>query len=212
MRSFSAAKAVLGLLVPARCAACGHGCASGEALCAVCARELASARPVVVRHPPGIEVVVAAGEYEGTVRAAAHALKFAVRLPVAAIAGEAMVAAAERASIPLEGEVVPVPPDPLRWRRRGFDPAEELALAVARLAGLSFRPCLRRRAGRRQVGRDRRARLARPPRVLARGPAPARAILVDDVLTTGATLAASAAALRAGGGSEVIALTLARSP
>jgi predicted amidophosphoribosyltransferase len=109
----------------------------------------------------------------------------------------------------LRGAVVPVPAAPLRWRWRGFDPAEEIALSLARATGLPYRPCLARRGGPRQVGRERAARLADPPRVRAERAAPPRALLVDDVRTTGATLGACAAALRRAGTHEVVALTYA---
>ena len=63
----------------------------------------------------------------------------------------------------------------------------------------------------RQVGASRAARLA-PGRlnVVAAGPAPAEAVLVDDVHTTGATLRAGAAALRAAGAERVVCVTYAR--
>jgi predicted amidophosphoribosyltransferase len=110
---------------------------------------------------------------------------------------------------PVDG-VVPVPPAPWRWRWRGFDPAEELAIAISGLAGLPTADCLRRSRGRRQVGRRRIDRLSDPPRVGLEGDPPAAALLVDDVWTTGATLAACADALRPGGCRRIIALTLAR--
>jgi predicted amidophosphoribosyltransferase len=106
-------------------------------------------------------------------------------------------------------EVVPVPAGPWRWRWRGFDPAEEIAMALSAQAGMPMRPCLRRSGGRRQVGRRRRDRLADPPRVWAGGRAPDSALLVDDVWTTGATLAACGRALREAGSTRVVALTLA---
>jgi predicted amidophosphoribosyltransferase len=102
-----------------------------------------------------------------------------------------------------------VPPAPRRLRRRGFDPAHEIARALATLRGLPLAECLRREDGPRQVGRPRAERTSRPPRVHLSGPAPARAILVDDVWTTGATLIACARALREGGSTHIAALTLA---
>ncbi len=63
----------------------------------------------------------------------------------------------------------------------------------------------------RQVGRGRAGRLAGPAgSVGVRGPVPARAVLVDDVVTTGATLAACVGALRGAGCDEVTALVFAR--
>jgi predicted amidophosphoribosyltransferase len=137
-----------------------------------------------------------------------HGLKYARRLSLAEVAAEAMLAAMP-GNESLEA-VVPVPAGPWRERWRGFDPAEEVALAVASRAGLTVSACLRRSSGRRQVGRRRFERLTDPPRVRAIAPAPAAALLVDDVWTTGATLGACAAALRGAGSRRVIALTLAR--
>jgi predicted amidophosphoribosyltransferase len=124
------------------------------------------------------------------------------------VAAEAMLRALPAVEPP--NAVVPVPPGPWRWRWRGFDPAEELAIAVSQRSGLPLLDCLRRSGGRRQVGRRRAERLADPPRVWLSEPPPDTALVVDDVWTTGATLAACARALRDGGSRRVIALTLAR--
>jgi predicted amidophosphoribosyltransferase len=138
------------------------------------------------------------------------ALKFRGALAVADPMAALMVAAApvER----LRGALVPVPLHPARRRRRGFNQAERLARALSRRTGLPVADCLVRGGQNlRQVGRDRPARLAGPAgTVSARGRVPARAVLVDDVATTGATLAACAAALRAAGSEEVTALVFAR--
>ena len=105
-----------------------------------------------------------------------------------------------------------VPPD--RWRtiRRGYHPAELLAREVARRWSMAARPLLRARRHRRpQRGlgnAERRANVRDAFAVCS--PPPKAVLLVDDVYTTGATLAACAAVLRRAGAGEVYALTLAR--
>jgi ComF family protein len=114
----------------------------------------------------------------------------------------------------LDGQaLVPVPAHPRRRRRHGFNQAESIARSLRRITGLPVLSILAR-DGRvaPQVGLERRARLAN-----ARGSVracsasvPARAVLVDDVYTTGATLDACARALSERGASEVVAVTFAR--
>jgi predicted amidophosphoribosyltransferase len=158
--------------------------------------------------PPGVDLAISASALEGVARRVVHGLKYGRRLSLARVAAEAMLRVLPAEESP--DAAVPVPPGPWRWRWRGFDPAEEIAIAAADLAGVPFSPCLRRGRGRRQVGRRRWQRLADPPCVWAIASAPRHVLLVDDVWTTGATLAACASALRAAGCRRVVALTLAR--
>jgi predicted amidophosphoribosyltransferase len=205
----TALRRLAALAAPPRCGACGSACSADRVLCGGCEAELHAASPLLDRSLPGIELSVAAAAYSACAREIAHALKFGRRLALAGVAAEAILRACQ--SEDLSGAIVPVPPAPWRWRWRGFDPAEEIALALAERTGLEYRACLRRSSGPRQVGRSRSARLADPPRARLRGMAPREALLVDDVRTTGATLTACAAALRAGGCSRIVALTLAHS-
>jgi predicted amidophosphoribosyltransferase len=110
----------------------------------------------------------------------------------------------------LSGAIVPVPTAPLRTALRGFDPAAEIAAALAQRTGLALQPCLSRRGGGRQVGKRRAARIGHPPLIHARGKVPASVLLIDDVLTTGSTLSASARALRQAGSIRVAAITFSR--
>jgi len=201
------ARGALSLLAPPRCGVCSAPCEPAGPVCAACAAELAACRPLIGPGPHGVDLVVAAGAHDGALRSLATALKFDRRLPLAARAAAAIHAAAPPEA--LRGGLVPVPPDPVRLRLRGFDPAEEIAAALARRTGLPLERCLARSRGRRQVGRPRRERLGSPPLIGAWRPAPRQALLVDDVWTTGATLSAGAAALRAAGSERVVALTLA---
>lgn len=207
---------LVSLVAPPICPACGTTMQDGRTLCDRCRNELAVAPRVLEAGPSGVDLAVSASPFDGVARQLVHGLKFGRRLALAGVAAEAMLHALppyELASNPVNeppDAVVPVPAGALRWRWRGFDPAEEIAIAVADRSGIPLRKCLRRDRGRRQVGRRRRQRLADPPTVRAVAAAPGTALLVDDVWTTGATLAACANALRIAGSRRVLALTLAR--
>ena len=195
------------LVAPPRCGACGQPCSWRDLLCAGCESALRRARgsPVAV---PGLDAAWAATRYEGVPRDVVGALKFRGRLPLARRAAEAIALGAPPNL--LDGAIVPVPPAPWRLRVRGHDPAEGIAYALAGLTRLPFSPVLSRTGGPRQVGRRRADRVTDPPAVHAVDEAPWRAVLLDDVVTTGATLAACARALRSAGADRVVAAAFAR--
>jgi predicted amidophosphoribosyltransferase len=201
---------LLGLIAPPRCAVCASPSPPAESLCAHCETALGavlgSSSPV-----PGADAAWSAAAYEGVAREVVSALKFRARLPLARRVARALAERAPAGLLDPLATIVPVPAAPARLRRRGFDAAEATAVALARETGIPVALCLRRAQGRRQVGRPRGERLADPPRVHLVAPAPSRVLLVDDVVTTGASLSACARALRGGGSTWIAALTFARS-
>ncbi len=198
------------LLAPPLCWACGTSAPRGRGLCGSCRRALV----FLPREPvclAGVRVWAPVA-YEGPGRDLVRALKFHGALSLAREMSALAVASAPDGLF--RGALVPVPLHPVRMRRRGFNQAAVFAGAVARVTGLTASDCLRRRGpGPPQVGRGRDARLAGPVgSIEPRARVPPAALIVDDVVTTGATLAACAAALREAGTREVAAIAFARTP
>jgi predicted amidophosphoribosyltransferase len=196
------------LLAPPLCAACGRGCRADAVLCTRCSRSLGAARPVAAGGPQGVDRVWSSAPHEGVARSLVGALKFRRLLPVAEVMAERIHWLAPGHL--LGGAVVSVPPARARQRRRGFDPAGELAAALAFRLGSEPVVCLARRGSGHQVGRRRAERIGHPPRIEAIAESPRSVLLIDDVLTTGATLTSCAAALRSAGAQRVVALTFTR--
>jgi ComF family protein len=202
---------LLSLLAPPLCWACGRVSRAAEALCLGCRAGLRWLPP----DPIGLAGLPAWAPlaYEGPARALVSGLKFRAARGLGVAMAAPIVARAPPSL--LDGAVlVPVPIDPHRLRRRGFNQAAVLAAAIAARTGLPALDALARIPGRApQTGRRRKDRLAgmRGRFTLRTGAgAPRRALLVDDVITTGATLAACAAALREAGSERVAALAYAR--
>ncbi|HEV7770046.1 MAG TPA: phosphoribosyltransferase family protein [Solirubrobacterales bacterium] len=200
--------AVAAGLVPPLCAACGRPCRPESTLCNRCGRRLAAAVPLLGPGPPGLDRAWSSAPHEDVARGLVAALKFRRLLPVAGLMAERIQWLAPAHM--LSGTVVPVPTAPARLRQRGFDPAAEIAAALAERLDTPLDPCLFRRGSSRQVGRRRAERIGHPPQIGARAKAPPSVLLIDDVLTTGATLTACAQALRSSGAKRVVAVTFTR--
>ncbi len=161
----------------------------------------------------GFDAAYSFGGYEGVLRELIHLFKYARIRPLAGPLGEILARA-----IPRDQTFDAIVPVPLHWRRRwqrGFNQSALLAGAIARRYGIPVRTALRRtRATPTQAGLTnarRRSNVAGAFRVGRKAQvAGCRILLVDDVMTTGATASACAAALKRAGAHYVALLTLAR--
>lgn len=215
MRAF--ATGLFSLALPATCPGCGQ---EGEPICAGCRPALT----VRLDHPPGVLIGLPAvlpaplvqlewcAPFNGLVRDALHALKYSGEQRLAQPLGQAAAARWKRAGA--GGDVVvPVPVHADRARDRGYDQAVLLARVVAQELGLPMVVALerqRRTIAQFDLDRSRRGQNVKGA-FRATAPVAGRwVILIDDVTTTGATLAACAHALMAAGALAVSALTVAR--
>lgn len=219
---------LLDLLVPHECFACGQHSGSGL-LCAACAAELPElglACPVCALPSPGglvcggclcaptaFDATFAAFPYAFPVDRMVHALKYQHRLSVVPFLADALLALG-----PVKGAdlVLPMPLHVNRLRERGFNQAVELARPFARAHGL---PLALAKVGRVRDVAPQMSLAWRERQSNMRGVFAcsgyfddAHVLVVDDVMTTGATLHALAAVLKRHGASRVTNLIVARTP
>jgi predicted amidophosphoribosyltransferase len=150
-----------------------------------------------MHSPDGIR---AAFPFEGVPRELIVALKFRHRRSAAGVLATQMVRRLRISDVDL---VTWAPTSARRVRRRGYDQAEVIARAVARQLGVPCRRLLYRAHGAPQTGKSRADRLAGPSFRARRPRRDLAVLLVDDVVTTGATLRTAAGALRAAGVARV---------
>ncbi len=225
------------LLWPTRCLACGEPGGEAWDLCPACAAALPWTGAVCMRcalplpapvsgapapvcgaclgSPPPLDAVHAACLYRPPLDRLLPRFKFHEDLAAGRLLSQLMVEAF--AALPRPDALVPVPLHRARLRRRGYDQALELAKPLARALRIPLRAdaLWRVRATAPQSERDavaRRRNVRRAFAVRADAALPAHVVLVDDVMTTGATLHAAAHALRRAGVARVDAWVCARVP
>ena len=183
------------------CAGCNQ---PGTALCNRCRFSLASAPSQVTETG-----VMAALPFEGVARQVVHGLKYRNRRQVARQLARLMV---RRVRLGRVDVVTWAPTSGARARSRGYDQAELLARAVAAELGVPCRRMLYRSHGASQTGHTRAQRLQGPSFRARIGRSQLRVLLVDDVVTTGATLTAARNALLLAGVGVVHSLAAAATP
>jgi predicted amidophosphoribosyltransferase len=205
---------VLDLVLPLECGGCG---APSTRWCAACARELAlkpdDPRLVVPRLDPGVPVW-SLGRYAGARRNAIVGAKEHGRTDLLAPLSSALRAGLTRlldwGVVDRPVTLVPAPTRRAAARRRGGDPVTRMATAAAAdhaavVQGLRMRALVRDSVGLSSAARQRNV----SGRVLLRVPVDGAVLLVDDIITTGATAAESARVLRAAGARVVGVLAIA---
>lgn len=225
--------ALLAALLPQHCVLCGA--ASGARLvcggcdadlprlpdtrCPVCAVPMPAAETcgACLRDGPAFAATTAAFAYAYPVDALVRAYKYGARLELAHLFADGLVEATR--ALPMPDLIVPMPIAPARLAVRGFNQANEVARRVARAHAVAMAPdaCLRTRDGPAQASLPLAARATNVRNAFAVNPrhgdiAGLSIAVVDDVMTTGATLNALAGTLRTAGAARVTCWVVARTP
>lgn len=199
----------ISILVPVECVGCG---ADDRRICAEC---LVALVPAVTPRSVDDVVVYTALRYEAVTRRVLLALKEQGRIDSAKALAGPFTAAIDRALADTQAELVPIPTSRTAWRRRGYDPVRLLlrrsghrpARVLNHLGGPR-----RKELRQKELNSQERA-VNRAGSFVAVAPlAGRRFVVVDDVLTTGATIREACRALREAGGEVVAGAALAFTP
>ena len=187
-------RAALPWLPPERCPTCASPSPRGL-ICGRC-----------VAHPPALDRVEAAAAYAFPVDGLVQTLKYRHHLAAATVLGHLLAAAVKES--PRPDLILPVPLGTQRLRERGFNQSLEIARVAGRVLGLPVEAHVFRRVRdtppQASLPFDERAKNVRRAFVCDADLAGRRVAVVDDVLTTGASLNECAKALRRAGAAEVI--------
>lgn len=204
---------ILDFLAPPSCVFCGApGEDDARKICPACHADLPWHTPAVAPTPGIFTVSITLLHYSFPVDVAIKALKFNRQLFYAPAFAELLLAASPLLPVDVDA-VVPVP---LHWRRkmlRGFNQADEIAGPLAGMLGVPLvRGVRRHKATAMQSGLDAAERAANVRNAFSatRHLVVSHALIVDDVITTGATVQQLARALLANGVTKVSALAVAK--
>jgi ComF family protein len=211
-------------LAPAECLVCGR---EGAILCDVCRDQVLITKTSTCyrcnkltadwrvcktcRNYTKLSRVVVASHYDGPVVEVIKQLKYQQAIAAAGIAAVWLAAILDTSQFDL---IIPAPSAPGRQRQRGYNQAAAIARSLAQQTSLPYLDALGRTGETRQVGQSRQARLTQVqgtiyPKTSVLVPQ-ARILLVDDVVTTGATLSECARVLKVLGANSVSAAVVAK--
>ncbi len=212
---------VLSTIAPHECSVCGR---EGTLICNNCVNRLAQAPSECYccgcitdetricsscRRSSDLSNVWTVAAYDGIAKEIIHKLKF----ERASAAADDMARLIAAVLPPARWTVTYVPTANVRVRQRGYDQAQRIAKCLARITGCVFVPLLARQGSQRQVGKGRTARREQMlaafyvyKKYLEKNE---QILLIDDVITTGATLDSAAAALKSAGAKSISAAVFA---
>ena len=205
---------LISLLYPRKCPFCRRVIDENKLVCPACEKKL----PFIADRPPRrfayVDECYSALEYCGAVRDSVHRFKFQGAAAYAEIYGTFLAKCIDENGIFCD-IITWVPLSRARLRKRGYDQARLLAEALAGHMGLEAKPLLKKtRNNKAQSGlRSEAARSANVKGVYALSADSSlegkRIVLIDDVVTTGATMSECAGVLKKAGAAELIGLTVA---
>ena len=204
-----------------RCDLCGRPLVSERERCLSCREQTRTSGRRPRANAFAFDRATVLFPYTGKYRPLLHAYKFGKNLAAGNFFAEKIQEALARARrggsntkaferIPPDAVIVPVPPRPGKIRETGWDQVEYLVTLLERPGtAYTVSRCLRRLPSKAQKTLNRAERETNlRGRVLLKAPAPKTAVLVDDIMTTGSTLDACAAVLKAGGAEQVYGMCL----
>lgn len=217
---------LISLLAPHNCVSCG---AEGSLLCEWCSEGLLASLPPrcyrcqaltqdsatckKCRRHSDLRYVWVGGEYAGAAKVLVHKLKFQRTRASATVIARLMDETLPY--IPRDVVIAYAPTATSRRRRRGYDQAELIARALARRRNMTFKTLLYRRGHSRQVGADKQTRQTQLAQAFYPNPAiqldkDTKVLLIDDIVTSGATLEAAAHVLKQSGAATIYAAAFAQ--